>query len=191
MSPAKYVGAINFYKINGGIMKLYPNLYLNNVKEITIELLKKNNIKGIILDIDNTLIDFDKNLLEGCEKWCDNLKKQGIRMCILSNTNKVHKVKKVAEILDLQYLYFAHKPNKKGFKKAIEILKLKPENIAVVGDQIFTDVLGGNRSKMFTILTKPIDTRDIWLTRIKRPFEKIVIKKYLKKKGIQKNEYMA
>ena len=117
MSPAKYVGAINFYKINGGIMKLYPNLYLNNVKEITIELLKKNNIKGIILDIDNTLIDFDKNLLEGCEKWCDNLKKQGIRMCILSNTNKVHKVKKVAEILDLQYLYFAHKPNKKGFKK--------------------------------------------------------------------------
>ena len=181
MSPAKYVGAINFYKINGGIMKLSPNLYLNNVKEITIELLKKNNIKGIILDIDNTLIDFDKNLLEGCEKWCDNLKKQGIRMCILSNTNKVHKVKKVAEILDLQYLYFAHKPNKKGFKKAIEILKLRPENIAVVGDQIFTDVLGGNRSKMFTILTKPIDTRDIWLTRIKRPFEKSVIKKYLKK----------
>lgn len=164
-------------------MKLYPNLYLDNVKEITLEILKKNNIQGLILDIDNTLIDFDKNLLDGTEEWCNNLKAVGIRMCILSNTNKLPKVKRVAEILKLEYLYFAHKPNKKGFKRAQAILNLKPENIAVVGDQIFTDVLGGNKSKMFTILTKPIDTRDIWLTRLKRPFEKIVIKKYLEKKG--------
>lgn len=162
-------------------MKLYPHLYLNNIKEITIELLKQNNIKGLILDIDNTLINFDKNLIPGCEDWCNNLKANGIKMCILSNTNKVHKVKKVAETLDLEYLYFAHKPNKKGFKKAKEILELNPENIAVVGDQIFTDVLGGNRSNMVTILTKPIDARDIWLTRLKRPFEKIVLKRYLRK----------
>lgn len=55
-------------------MILYPKLYLTNVKEITIEILKKHNIKGLILDIDNTLIDFDKNLLEGCIEWCENLK---------------------------------------------------------------------------------------------------------------------
>lgn len=163
-------------------MKLYPNLYLNNVKDITIELLNKHNIKGLILDIDNTLIDFDKKILEGTEEWCNNLKLHGIKMCILSNTNKVYKVKKVAETLELEYLYFAHKPNKKGFNRAKNILKLNEENIAVVGDQVFTDVLGGNKSNMFTILTKPIDTRDIWLTRIKRPFEKIVIKKYVKRK---------
>lgn len=167
-------------------MKLYPNLYLDNVKEITLEILKKNNIQGLILDVDNTLIDFDKNLLEGTEEWCNNLKVAGIKMCILSNTNKLPKVKKVADILKLEYLYFAHKPNKKGFEKAQEILELKSENIAVVGDQIFTDVLGGNKSKMFTILTKPIDTRDIWLTRLKRPFEKIVITKYLKKRKVDK-----
>ena len=71
----------------------------------------------------------------------------------------------------------------------MKILNLKPENIAVVGDQVFTDVFGGNRCKMFTILTKPIDTRDIWLTRLKRPWEKIVINKYLRKEN--KNEYMA
>jgi len=171
-------------------MKLYPKLYLKNIKEITMELLNKNQIKGLILDIDNTLIDFDKNLLEGAKKWCEDLKSKGIKMVILSNTNKVHKVKKVAEILDLEYIYFAHKPNKKGFKQAQQILKIEPQNIAVVGDQIFTDVLGGNRSKMFTILTKPIDARDIWLTKLKRPFEKIVIKKYMKKEGI-KNEHMA
>lgn len=160
-------------------MIFYPDLYLENVKKITIELLKKNNIKGLILDIDNTLIDYDKKILEGTEEWCSNLKKQGIKMCILSNTNKVQKVKKVAELLDLEYLYFAHKPNKAGFKKAQKLLNMNQENIAVVGDQIFTDIFGGNRMKMFTILTKPIDTRDILLTKIKRPFENIVLKLYL------------
>lgn len=122
-------------------MNLYPKLYLNNVKEITIDLLRKYKIRGLVLDIDNTLIDFDKNLIDGCEEWCNTLKKQGIKMCILSNTNKLHKVKKVADILNLEYIYFAHKPSKKGFKNCTEILKLPPENIAVVGDQIFTDVI--------------------------------------------------
>lgn len=162
-------------------MCLYPDLYLNNVKEISIEILKEKNIKGLILDIDNTLIDYDKQIIENAEEWCNNLKNQGIKMCILSNTNKYKKVKKVADILGLKYLYFAHKPSKRGFEKARKILDLPAKQIAVVGDQIFTDVLGGNRSNMYTILTKPIDTRDIWLTKLKRPFENIVIKRYLKK----------
>ena len=92
-------------------------------------------------------------------------------MCILSNTNKLYKVKKVAETLDLEYLYFAHKPNKKGFKKAKSILNLEPQNIAVVGDQIFTDVYGGNRCNMFTILVDPINPKDYWYTAWKRPIE--------------------
>lgn len=162
-------------------MLLYPKLYLTNVKEITIELLKTHKIKGLILDVDNTLIDFDKKLLEGAKDWCNELKKQGIKMCILSNTNKIEKVKRVADTLELQYIYFAHKPSKKGFNKARDLLKLQSGDIAVVGDQIYTDVLGGNRAKMFTILTEPLDTRDIWITRLKRPFEIAVIKRYLRK----------
>lgn len=163
-------------------MNLYPKVYLKNVMEITEELLKQNNLKGLILDIDNTLIDYDKNIPQGVEKWCNDLKCKGIKMCILSNTNKVEKVKKVADALNLEYLYFAHKPNKKGFKRAQKLLNLNTKEIAVVGDQIFTDVLGGNRMQMFTILTKPLDKRDIWITVIKRPFEKLVIKKYLKRR---------
>lgn len=163
-------------------MKLYPKLYIENIKEITLELLKKNKIKGLILDIDNTLIDYDKKLLEGTEKWCENLKKNNIKLFILSNTNKVKKVERVAKILNLEYIYFAHKPNKKGFLEAQKLLELKKEEIAVVGDQVFTDVLGGNRVGMYTILTKPIDKRDILLTKIKRPFEKLIIKSYLKQR---------
>ena len=120
---------------------LYPKQYLNNVKEISIELLEKNKIKGLILDVDNTLIDFDKKMLEGVEKWVQDLKKCGIKFCILSNSNKIEKIKAVADKLEIPFIYFAKKPFKKGFEKAKELLQLKAKNIAVVGDQIMTDVL--------------------------------------------------
>lgn len=94
-------------------MVFYPKKYLKNILEITLDFLKENNIKGLILDIDNTLIDYDKNILDGAKEWCDKNKENGIKMCILSNTNKVEKVEKVAKKLDLPYIYFAHKPFKK------------------------------------------------------------------------------
>lgn len=122
-------------------MILYPNIYLNNVKDITINLLNKNNIKGLLLDVDNTLIDFDLKILEGSKEWCNNLKNNNIKICILSNTNKIEKVKKVSKELNLPYINFAKKPCKKGFKKACKLLELQPKNVAAVGDQIMTDVL--------------------------------------------------
>jgi len=161
-------------------MILYPKLYLNSVKEITISILQENNIKGLILDIDNTLIDYDKNMPEGVQEWIENLKQKKIKLCILSNSNHKEKVENVAKKLNIPYLYFAQKPLKKGFKKAKEILGLNAENIAVVGDQILTDVIGANRSKMFAILVKPIDEKDIWVTKIKRPLEEKILKRYKK-----------
>ena len=122
-------------------MILYPKIYLNNVKEITIELLIKNNIKGILLDVDNTLIDFNHKILEGVKAWSEDLKKQGIKLCILSNTNKIEKVKKVAKELDIPYINFAKKPFKNGFRRAVGLLEIEPKNIAVAGDQIMTDIL--------------------------------------------------
>ncbi len=163
-------------------MMIYPKEYLNSVKDIEIELLKKHHIKGLILDVDNTLIDFDRKMLDGVETWVQNLKRSGIKFCILSNSNKVNKVKSVAEKLDIPFLYFAKKPFKKGFRKAKELLKLEAENIAVVGDQIMTDVIGANRSGMFSILVKPIQEKDYLLTKIKRPLEKVIIQSYLKRK---------
>ena len=70
---------------------------------------------------------------------------------------------------------------KRGFKKAIKLLEEKEENIAAVGDQIFTDVIGANRCKLFSILVKPIAEKDLLVTKIKRPLENIIINKYLKK----------
>lgn len=163
-------------------MLIYPKIYLENVTKITFEFLKENNIKAIILDIDNTLIDFDKKLLPGVKKWCNNLKGQGIKFYILSNTNKKQKVENVANELDIPYIMFAKKPFKKGFIKIKKELELNENRIAVVGDQIFTDVIGANRAGMYSILTKPIDKRDILMTRIKRPLENMIVKRYLNKK---------
>lgn len=164
-------------------MVLYPDCYLKKATEISSDLLQINHIKGLILDVDNTIIDLDKNMLEGIEKWCDDLKKQEIKFCILSNSNNKEKVKQVAETLQIPYFYFAMKPLGVGFKKAKQLLNLENKNIAVVGDQIFTDVLGANFSHMFSILVEPIAEKDIFITVIKRPLEKFIIKRYQKRKN--------
>ena len=162
-------------------MKVYPSLYLDSVKNINPTLLKKNNIKGLILDVDNTLIDYYRNLVEGAEKWCEELKNEGIKCIILSNSNKKRKVEEVAEKLNIDYIMFAKKPLKSGFKRALSKLELKPEEVAVVGDQLFTDVIGAKRMNMFSILVKQVGEKDIFITKLKRPIENAIIKKYLEK----------
>jgi len=69
-------------------MILYPRAYFESVKQINIDFLNKNNIRALILDIDNTILDFNKNIPEGIKEWCEELKKQKIKFCILSNSNK-------------------------------------------------------------------------------------------------------
>ena len=162
-------------------MNIYPKAYLKNVREITKEFLEENNIKALILDVDNTLIDYYKNLPEETIKWAKDLKKADIKLYILSNTNKKEKVEKVANQLEIDYEHFAKKPQKSGFKKVQKILQEKPENIGVVGDQIFTDIIGGNRCKMFTILVDPVSPKDFFYTAWKRPLENIIKNNYIKK----------
>lgn len=161
-------------------MILYPDIYLNNVKEITYKLLQNNNIKGLILDVDNTLIDYYKNMPEGIEEWCKDLQNKGIKFCIASNSNKKDKIKGVSEKLNIPYIFFAKKPLKIGLNKAKNIMGLKKEEVAVVGDQIFTDVLGANRCKMTSILVEPIKEKDMLITIIKRPIENWIKNSYRK-----------
>ena len=170
--------------------KVYPNLYYKKIEEITIETLIKNKIKLLILDVDNTLIDYYKNLSEEVKQWAKEMRGQGIKLYILSNTNNKEKVENVAKALQIPYKHFAMKPLKRGFKYIEKETNIKPQNIAVVGDQIFTDVLGGNRCNMFTILVDPIyDTKDYWYTAWKRPIENKIKNNYKAKEEKNKNVY--
>lgn len=163
-------------------MNLYPKIYLKNVQEITYEMLKENGILGVILDVDNTLIDYYKNMPEGVLEWCTNLKQKGIKFCIASNSNKKEKVEMVAKKLDIPYVYFAKKPLKKGLITASTKMGIESNKVAVVGDQIFTDILGANRVGMFSILVEPIEEKDIFITLIKRPIENRIKRKYTERK---------
>ena len=158
-------------------MLLTPNMQVRKITDITIEMLKENNIKGMILDVDNTLIDLDRVPLEGIKEWIDNMKNECIKFCIASNSLKKDKIEKVAKMLDIPYVHFSAKPTKIGLKKAKQILGIEnSKNIAEVGDQLFTDVLGTNRMKMFSILTEPLCEEKVKINNLKRKLEKRVLR---------------
>ena len=162
-------------------MIFYPKSYFKNILEIDMNFIEKNNIKAILLDIDNTMIDTDNNILEGLEDWVEEAKNHGIKLCILSNTNKKKKAEKMSKKLEVPYIYFAKKPFKFGFNRAKKIVQENSENIAVIGDQILTDVLGANRSHMYSILVEPLAEKDIFVTRFNRLIERQILKKYKQK----------
>ena len=153
-------------------MNIYPNAYFKRVEEITIEFLNKHKIKALLLDVDNTLVDYSKKMTESVIKWAKELKGQGVKLYILSNTNDKAKIENIVKDLDIPYLHNDKKPIKRGFEKAQKELGEKSENVAIVGDQIFTDIIGGNRCHMYTILVEPINEKDFWYTMWKRPIER-------------------
>ncbi len=165
-------------------MNLYPKAYFSKVEEITIQFLKEKKLKALILDIDNTLIDYNENLSEEKVNWVKELRGQGIKFYILSNSNNKKKVENVSKKLNIPYINFAKKPLKMGFLKTKKELKEEADKIGVVGDQIFTDIVGGNRCNMFTILVDPIEEKDFFYTAWKRPLENKIKSKIQKTKHI-------
>lgn len=160
----------------------YPALTMDKVQDITAEALRKKDIKGLILDIDNTLVPPNtKEADENAVQWIERMRSAGFKACIVSNASK-KRVIKFNERLKLYAIHRASKPGTKAFEKAARLLDLKSKNIAVVGDQVFTDVYGGNRAGMFTILVKPIQYRESPFVMFKRLPEKLVLSRYAKKK---------
>ncbi len=93
-------------------MIFYPKFYFKKITDITIDFLRENEIQALILDVDNTLIDFNLKMIDGLKDWHDKIIGYGIKTIILSNTNKVEKVKMVASALNIEYINFAKKPLK-------------------------------------------------------------------------------
>lgn len=163
--------------------RFYPNYVFESVEKIPYEVLEKEKIKLIIFDMDNTLVDNKYTYTEELKEWMQHIKDKGIKLYILSNSPMEKKVKRISNELGIKYIYNAKKPFLKGFKAVVENSKVKKKNVMMIGDQLFTDVWGGNRFGIKTILVRPIATKEAIITKIKRPFEKIVLKKYYKKRG--------
>lgn len=151
--------------------KYFPTHAFRRVEDIPFDLIHENNIKCIMFDMDNTLVNLKYEATDDLKAWLKSVKDAGIKCYILSNSRRGHKVKKVAEMLTLDYILNAKKPELDGFLELQKKVNLPKENLAIIGDQIFTDILGGNRFGITTILVKPIQFLEVPEGMIKRPAE--------------------
>ncbi|WP_425448625.1 YqeG family HAD IIIA-type phosphatase [Dethiothermospora halolimnae] len=156
---------------------LIPDLYVDSIFQIDFDNLKEKGIKSLIIDIDNTLVAWDKESApDSVIKWFDKIKKMGFNICLVSN-NTEDRVVKFNENLSLYAVHRATKPRKKPFLDALSYLKTTVKETAMIGDQIFTDVLGGNRVGLYTILVVPIAGKEFIWTKFIRNIERLVLKK--------------
>ena len=154
-----------------------PTYIYESVDKIPFEVLEKNNIKGVMFDLDNTLTDYNGIMSKEKIDWIKTVKEKGIRVCILSNSNRQKKIKNLMQELDINGLNLAMKPMLKGYKYALNLLDVKKENACMIGDQIFTDVWGANRFGIMSILVRPFDNKEEFWVKIKRPIENLFINK--------------
>lgn len=153
-------------------MLFRPKYVFNSIADISIDFLKRENIKALILDLDNTLTTHNNPVpKKEIGEWLDEMKRNELAMIILSN-NHYDRVKPFADALGLDFVFDGGKPLTKGYKRAILRLGNKKSEIASVGDQIFTDVLGCNLAGIRSIFTYPIVYETGFWFRVKRTLEK-------------------
>lgn len=164
----------------------YPNEYLESTYMINFEKMYESGFRGIIFDIDNTLVPHGMPADERAIALFDRLKKTGYKVTMLSN-NKEPRVKMFCDAVDSPYIYKAGKPNPKKYRQAYLAMGTDENNTLFVGDQIFTDVWGANRAGLYSILVKPIHPKEEIQIVLKRYLEKIVLFFY-KRKSLQETK---
>lgn len=163
--------------------RFLPNETVDTVFDIHLENLKEKGIKGIITDLDNTLIAWDKPYATPeLETWFKKVKEMDLKLIIASNNNE-QRVGEFANPLNIPFIHLARKPLKKGYMRALKDLNLSAHETVMIGDQLMTDILGGNSVGLYTILVVPIVKTDGLWTRFNRMMERRILKK-LKKKGL-------
>ena len=153
---------------------LKPDYRFERITDIAAEDLIKAGIKLAMLDADNTLSFHGSRIpFEGVAEWIEEIRKSGIELVIISNNSK-SRIEPFAEKLGLPFVYKSAKPLPKGFKKANGKFGFEPEETAVIGDQIFTDVLGGKIFGAKVFLTEPLGPETDFFIKIKRKIEKFI-----------------
>lgn len=159
------------YNIPEGRMLFKITAAFRRVTDIKTDFLKKMNVKGLVLDLDNTLTTHDNpRPADGVLDWIANMKKSGIKLMIVSN-NHPPRVKPFADMLGLEFVSEGKKPLTKGFSEAKSRMGLEKNELAAVGDQIFTDVLGANLAGIKILYVSPIEHEKTLFFKIKRKLE--------------------
>ena len=159
--------------------KFFPDEYMASTYVISFEKLYKEGYRGVIFDIDNTLVPHGAPADERAKKLFARLEKIGFQSCLLSN-NQEPRVKMFNQDIQTNYIYNAHKPSTKNYVKAMEKMGTDKENTLFVGDQLFTDVWGAKRAGIRNILVKPIHPKEEIQIVLNRYLERIVLFFYKK-----------
>lgn len=152
----------------------YPDEYVASVYVIDFEKLYEKGVRGIIFDIDNTLVPHGAPSDSRALRLFEELRKAGLDTCLISN-NQEPRVKPFAEDVKSKYICNAHKPSTKNYRKAMELMGTRKETTVFIGDQLFTDVWGAKRTGIRSILVKPIYPKEEIQIVLKRYLEKIVL----------------
>lgn len=155
----------------------YPKRIADSPYVIDYDSLYKEGYRGIIFDIDNTLVEHGADASPRALQLMAKLKKIGFKLCLISNNNK-ERVTRFNKDIKVKYIYKANKPSKKSFLRAIEQMGTSIDNTVFVGDQLFTDVFGTNRIGMMSYFVKPIGPKEEIQIVLKRKLERIVLKYY-------------
>ena len=161
--------------------KFYPDEYLDSTYEIDFDELYAQGYRGVIFDIDNTLVRHGAPADERACALFAHLKELGFACMLLSN-NKEPRVKMFNDAVNVSYIYKAGKPNPANYKKAMELMGTEKDTTIFIGDQLFTDVWGAKRTGIMSILVKPIHPKEEIQIVLKRYLEKIVLHSYKKSK---------
>ena len=168
---------------------LLPDSYYKDIYSIDYKKLKKENIKCLLFDFDNTIIEKNKyDCTKKHKDLFDSLKKD-FNIVIISNTINKQKIDGFAKKCGIEYISFAMKPLKRGFKKIIKKYNLKKEEICMIGDQLLTDVYGAKQMKFKAILVDKINNEELSITKFNRKLEKKILKNLNKKYNFKKGEY--
>lgn len=160
----------------------FPDEYVASTYVIPFEKFYEEGYRGIIFDIDNTLVMHGAPADDRAKKLFAELKELGYACCLLSN-NQEPRVKMFNKEIGVHYIYNAHKPAIKNYEKAMELMGTDKEHTLFVGDQLFTDVWGAKRTGIRNILVQPIDPREEIQIVLKRKLEKVVLHFYKKQSG--------
>jgi hypothetical protein len=161
--------------------KLFPNAYVDSIFDIDYQKLYKEGKRGILFDIDNTLVPYDiAHPYDEVIELFNHIKQLGFKICLVSNNNR-ERVIKFNEKLKVYAIHKAQKPFTRQLKKAMIYMKTQRSETVIIGDQVFTDVLGGNKLGLKTILVVPIQEKEEWITKIKRGAEKKILNLYMKR----------
>ncbi len=164
--------------------KFFPDDYVASTYMIPFEKLYEEGIRGLIFDIDNTLVPHGAPADDRAKKLFARLKEIGFHCCLISN-NQEPRVKMFNEEIQVDYIFNAHKPSTKNYIKAMERMGTDTSNTVFVGDQLFTDVWGAKRAGIRNILVKPIHPKEEIQIVLKRYLERIVLHFYQKERHMK------